>query len=366
MKFIVLKENLCEGVLLAEKSTGKKTTLPILSSILCSAQNGKILLVGTNLETAVEVWVGGKIEREGSIAIPARVLSSYISLVGGDQITLSSRGENLEVSSDKGKTIIRGCSTNDFPLVPRQEEISRFTLPAGSLRDALRRVVFAVSVSDIRPELASIFFSITPTTTIIAATDSFRLAEQKIQGTFGEKGWSQVFLLPAKSANDLARLLEREEENVLVSLGKGQIVFSTKRFRLTSRLTEGSFPDYKQIVPAVFCTEFNLPKDVIMDTLRVTGLFVSKLHDVIFHVQPSQKRVEVRSANADVGENIASLPATIQGSELQISFNYRYIMDGLGQVEGDVVFGFTSASGPLMIRTRDDTSYFYVVMPMKV
>lgn len=366
MKFVALKENLRDGVLLAEKSTGKKTTLPVLSSLLCSAQNGKILLVGTNLETAVEVWVGGKIEREGSVAIPARVLSSYISLVGGDQITLSSRGENLELSSDKGKTTIRGCSTSDFPLVPRQEEISRFTLPAGSLRYALHRVIFAVSVSDIRPELASVFFSITPTTTTIAATDSFRLAEQKIQGTFGEKGWSQVFLLPAKSANDLIHLLEREEEDVLVSLGKGQIVFSTKRFRLTSRLTEGSFPDYKQIIPAAFCTEFSLPKDIIMDTLRVTGLFVSKLHDITFHMQPSQKHVEVRSANADIGENTASLPVAIQGSELQISFNYRYVMDGLGQVEGDVMFGFTSASGPLMIRTTNDTSYFYLVMPMKV
>ncbi len=366
MKFTALTEHLKDGILLAEKSTGKKAALPVLSSILCTAEKGKITLTSTNLETAVEVWVGGKVEREGKIAVPARILSSYMSLVNGEQVTFLSKGAHVEVASQKGRTLIRGHATDDFPLVPRQEEMGAFVIAAPSLRNALNRVAFAAAVSDIKPEIASMYFSIAPSVVTIAATDSFRLAEQKIEGVFGENGVSHTFLLPARGAQELARLLEKEEQDISVSIGKGQIVVLSKRFRFVSRLTEGQYPDYQRIVPVSFGTEALAQKNGITDVLRVAGLFVGKLHDLTFSVDPKNQWFQARTANTDVGENTAQVAAQISGDPLQISFNYRYIMDGLQQLDGEVLFCFTSASGPLMMRAKDDQSYFYIVMPMKV
>ncbi len=366
MKFIALKENLKDGILLVEKNAGRKTTLPILSTILCSAEKGKITLTATNLETAVEVWVGGKIEREGRIAIPARVLSSYISLVGGDQVTCSVKNGNIEFISDAGRTVIHGQAADDFPLVPQQTELERFTISGPVLQTCLRNVASASSVSDIKPEISSVFASFTHQKATFAATDSFRLAEQQVNGMFGEKGWSQSFLLPIRSVNELMRLLEREDGDVVVSLGTGQVVFQTKRFRMVSRLVEGSFPDYQRIVPVNFTTEFTLSKDTLIEMLRVAGVFVGKLSDITFHINPQEKKVEVRAQNTDVGENQLYVNTPITGKEISISFNYRYILDGLQNISGDVFFGFASPEGPLLMRSKDDLSYFYIVMPMKV
>lgn len=366
MKFVARKENLKEGVLLVEKSVGKKTMLPVLSTILCSAEKGKITLTATNLETAVEVWVGGKVEQEGKIAIPARVLSSYMSLVGDEHVTCAVKNGNLEIFSPSGRTVIHGQGADDFPLIPHQNETTQFTISAASLRYALQHVAIAAALSDIKPEIASIYVSISPTKAIFAATDSFRLAEQQVHGVFGEKGWSQSFLLPIKSAGELIRFLEREEEDVVVSLGVGQVVFQTKRFRMISRLTEGVFPDYQRIIPTTFSTECTLSKDMFTDVLRVSGVFISKLNEVSLCVNPVEKHIEVHTQNNDVGENVVKTEMKGNGKDLKISFNYRYLMDGLQHLSGDVCFGFVSAEGPLLMRSKNDTSYFYIVMPMKV
>ena len=366
MKFIALRENLKDGILLVEKSTGRKTALPILSTILCSAEKGKITLTATNLETAVEVWVGGKIEREGKIAIPARVLSSYISLVGGDHITCSLKGGNVELVSAAGRTIIHGQTADDFPLVPQQKEAERFVINARQLQTSLQNVVVAASVSDIKPEIASVYSLFTSQKAVFAATDSFRLAEQQVGGVFGNKGWSLLFLLPARTAHELTRLLEGEGGDVDVCVGAGQVMFQTKRFRMVSRLVEGLFPDYQRIVPSVFVTEFTLPKDIVVDMLRIAGVFVGKLSNILFHVNPKEQKVEVRAQNIDVGENQIYANTPITGQEVTMSFNHHYIMDGLQNVSGDVFFGFATPEGPLLIRSKNDPSYFYIVMPMKV
>lgn len=365
MKFTTLVENLKEGVLLAEKSTGKKTTLPVLSSILCSAEKGKITLTATNLETAVEVWVGGKVEKEGKVALPARVLSSYMSLISGDQVTFLAKGNNVDVVSQKGRTLMRGFTSDDFPLIPRQEEIGSFIVAAHLLCDSLRKVVFAAAISDIKPEISSVFLSVSPRIMTITATDSFRLAEQKLDGVFGEHA-SYVVLLPVRSVNELTRLLDKEEGEVSVSIGKGQIVFLTKRFRMISRLTEGIYPDYQRIIPSSFSTEVVVSKENMLDLLRVAGLFVGKLSDIVFLVNPEKQSVEVRTVNTDIGENTTEVPAEVRGDSLQISFNYRYIMDCIQQIDGDMMLGFTSNSGPLLVRAKNNPSYLYVVMPMKV
>lgn len=365
MKFIALKDNVKDNILLAEKSVGKRVTLPVLSSILFSAEKGKITLTATNLETGVEIRVGGKIEKEGKIAIPARVVGSYVSFVDGDQITFFASGDNLEIMSPKGKTVIRGYPAADFPLLPRLEIQKITSVPAAPLYQALVRVLPAVALSDIKPEIASILFSFTSPVLTVVATDSFRLSEQKIQNIQANN--QELFLLPARSATDLIRFLDKEQEDVEIQKGNGQIVFSTSRFRMVSRLTEGVFPEYTRILPTSFTTEVIVDRKALVDALRIAGLFVGKLYDVTFRVNSDDHTLHIEAANTDVGENTAYIDADTRGESLGIRFNYKYIMDGLSQItEKDLFLGFTSVNGPLLMRNKDEKKFLYLVMPMKV
>ena len=365
MKFTVLTENLKEAIVLAEKNVGKKMSLPALSSVLFVAEKNKIFVIATNLETGIEIWVGGKVEEEGRVVLPARVVSSFVSLVKNEQITFVSKGDNVEISTPVSKTIIQGYPVSDFPVLPKTNTSKTITLPAGLLCKALSSIMSAAATSDIKPEIASILFSFLKKELTVVATDSFRLAERKLEVLKTNTDEAQ-FLLPYKGCFDLIRLLEKESGGVDVFLEQGQVTFSTNRFRMISRLTEGIYPDYKKIIPRTFSTEVFINHQILADTLRVAGLFTGKLHDITFQIQPKEKTLSIRTSNNDIGQNESHIEAHIQGDAVKISFNYQYIYQGLEQLEdGDVFWGFTSASGPLLMRKKDDDTFFYIVMPMR-
>ena len=180
MKFVSIKDNLKEAALLVEKNAAKKVTLPILGAILFTAERSKMTLTTTNLETGIEVWIPGKVLEEGRVVVPARVVSSYISLITDDQVTLESSKENHLVVSKQGRTLIKGYPSEDFPILPKIKKDNVFTVSSPAIREALAHVGVAVAVSDIKPEIASIVFAFSPHVLKIAATDSFRLAEKRI------------------------------------------------------------------------------------------------------------------------------------------------------------------------------------------
>ncbi|PJE64215.1 MAG: DNA polymerase III subunit beta [Candidatus Ryanbacteria bacterium CG10_big_fil_rev_8_21_14_0_10_43_42] len=367
MKFTVLKDNLKEAVLLAEKTTGRKSSLPILSAILITAEKGRITLTATNLETGIEITLPGKIEQEGRIAVPARVLSSYVGLLRDEQVEGLLEGDNLVLKTGAGRTVMRVYPADEFPLLPKTEEGHMIELPARTVRDSLRRVAVAAATSDIKPEIASILFAFTPKDLIIAATDSFRLAEAKITGTYGVSGDGMRFLLPVRSAHELVRLLDNEDGSVEAYISKGYVTFLTKRFRMVSRLTEGVYPDYERIIPTKFITEAQVKRDDVLEMLRLSSVFIGKLQDVALFVDPAGI-MRVDTVNAEVGENTSHIPVEAKGETMQISFNHRYVLDGLTQLPGgDTFFGFTSASGPLLMQSKgEEGRYRYIVMPMKV
>ncbi len=367
MKFVCVKDNIKDAILRVEKSTGKKVTLPILNAILFTAHKSGVTLSATNLETGIQVEVPGRVEEEGRIAIPARVVSGYISLISDEQITFTTEKDVLVISTPHGMTRMHGYPPDDFPSLPKTKKELVFSVPAPLLRQALSRVLVAVAQSDIKPEIASVFLSFSKRALTIAATDSFRLAQHIVTGSFAKGDAPTTILLPGRSAAEVLRLLDNDESIAAVDIAKGQAAVTTQRFHMISRLTEGSFPDYERIIPTKFSTEVYVRRDELLNLMRLSGLFVGKLSDVTLSVAPDKKTVTVETANADVGEQTMYVSADISGEPIRISFNYRYLIDGLSEMDAEtVLLGFTGPGGPVLMRNKDDSTYFYIAMPLKV
>ncbi|MCE9643823.1 DNA polymerase III subunit beta [Candidatus Parcubacteria bacterium] len=364
MKIECIKEKLSKAVGKAEKITGKNLTLPILSCLLLKTEGQNIVLRSTNLDLGVELSFGAKVEGEGEVAIPASILNNYLSSSPNTQtITLETKEGGLALSSKEGSTFIKSHAPEEFPLIPVVPKDSTFIIKASDLVQGLRAVWYSSSVSSIKPELASVYIYQSNGAVFFVATDSFRLAEKQIINK-GKADFTPI-LIPYKNITEIIRVLEDAEGDVEVAVTKNQISFSFPGTYLTSRVIEGVFPDYRQIIPKEFTTEATLLKQDLLNTLRLVNIFADKFNQVSFKVSPSKKELELSSRNSEVGESVEKLGGSFTGEDLEIHFNYKYVIDCFQSITSDsVTLRFTGAHKPLLIGGAGDNSFTYLVMPM--
>ncbi|MBI2610635.1 DNA polymerase III subunit beta [Candidatus Kaiserbacteria bacterium] len=362
MRASTTKEKILGGVLIAERLTGKKETLPTLSCILLEVSGKTIVLRATNLEAGVEVVVPGEVDEKGIIAVPAIVLSQTLRSTHGDKVTLSAEDGNLLIESRGTKTVIKGMPHDEFPTLSpptdgKGENVSREQLLRG-----LQAVSYAASPSMIRPELGSIYLLVGATGVICVATDSFRLAEKMIGSS--ERG--EEVLLPLRHALELSHVLEHAEgAQVKLTADESQLSVSADGVRFISRIVDGTFPNYKEIVPKIFSTEATVLKSDLSEMLKKARVFSGNDQHIGFHVYPSRKIFSATARSADIGEMSDSLDAALSGEDLDINFHIGYLADCLPTIESDsIILGFSGAGKPLVIRGVSDPSFTYLVMPL--
>ena len=364
MKINCLIQNLKDAVQIAERNTSKNQTLPILNSVLIDADGGKIKIKATNLETAVEINIPGKVEDSGNVAILAKTLSLFLSSLKDDRVILESKKNNLFIKTKTAQTTIRGFISEDFPLFPKIDAVEIFSLPANELRSAISSVAIAVSTSDIKPELSSVLFKVFKNTVKLAATDSFRLAEKTIvsKNISAEKLVS--FLIPQKSVQEILKIIENDD--IKFGFNKNQIILYNNNIKFISRLTEGIFPDYEQILPKEFKISAIADKADVISNLKTAGIFTGKLNDLNMSFNSDKKSISFQTSNQDIGEHFSEIKTTIAGGDTMIKFNWRYILDGVSQINQEyVVFDLNNSESPLLIHGKGDGSYVYLVMPMR-
>lgn len=364
MKGECIKEKLRLGVTLAEKMAGKNLSLPILSAILLEAKGQRFVLKATNLDVGLEYSVSGKVDEEGSVAVSGSLFGNFLSAVGGDEVIhLGVSGNGLSLATKKSSTILKTQPIDDFPTIPRIEAEVSFTLPSELLTAGIRAVMYAASLSDIKPEISSIYIYTEPGEIVFAATDSFRLAEKRIQSKDIEV--ALPILIPFKNANDLVRVFETVSGDVEVSVSKNQIALSTENVYFTSRLVAGNFPNYKQIMPSSRKTTISLAKKDLIQSLKLSSLFSDRLNQVTLKAVPSEGLFEVESKNQDMGENTTIVDAAVEGENVEISFNAKYILDCFQSIEDEsIVLGLNGSGRPLVVKSARDASFTYLVMPM--
>ncbi|MBI3631214.1 MAG: DNA polymerase III subunit beta [Candidatus Sungbacteria bacterium] len=365
MKFSCLKVNLERALGAAERFTGKNVTLPVLANVLMEIDGSSLVVRATNLEHAVEIRVPGDARALGMVSVPARVVSSLVQATREDKVHLEAKQGNLIVASQSRQSRVNGVNAEEFPLIPKVKNTVSFLAPAGVLAHALSRVLPAVSSSDFKPELGGVFLQADQKNLICAATDTFRLAEETLPLVKGPSGKAEA-IVPQRVCQEMTRILpEYGEEEVKLSFGENQMTVEAGSARITSRLIEGVFPDYRAIIPSQFARSVFLPKEEFLASIRSSSIFSSKLQDVALAF--SRGSMEIASVNTEVGEYRTTMEAEYTGADGTVSFNYRYLMDGIQALEEDELFlGCGEAASPALLRNKSHASFLYVVMPIRL
>ncbi len=363
MKLECKIEDLKNKISLVERITGKNLTLPILNSILLIASGKSLKLRSTNLNLGIEVEIYAKIEKEGIVAISGSVLNGIFSNVfQNENVFLESVDGNLLIQTKKSKIKLKGQSCDDFPTIRRVVGTS-FDIESKKLIDGIKSVYYSSSVSDIKPEISSVFMYTNEDNLVFVSTDSFRLAEKKIK----IKGLPEIsgILIPYKNISEILRIFGESTSNIKVCFNKNQISFSSDDIYLTSRIIDGIFPDYRQIVPKTSSTTVTVLKQDLLNSLKISNIFSDKFNQVNLKVLPKEKIFELSSANNDIGENKTYLDSAVTGEDIELGFNYKYFLDCFQSITTDSLsIKFSGALSPLVISPVSDTSFIYLIMPM--
>ncbi len=364
MKIECVKEKLLYALNKAERMTGKNITLPVLNCVLLEAKNSSLVIKATNLDLGIEISIPVKVVEEGSVAVSGGVLLNFISNTTNDKnITLDSNESNLKVSTNHSNAVIKSYPTEDFPNIPKIQNDNSFKLNSQNLVKGFKSVMYSSSISTIRPVLSSILMTKEEDNIVFVATDSFRLAEKKISSK-KLKEFGQV-LIPFKNVGEIIKTLDDVKDDIDVLLNDNQIAFIYNDIYLTSRVIDGSFPDYKQIIPKETKTEITVIKQDLVSSLRISNIFSDKFSQVVFTINPKNKKFQITTKNTDIGENITTIDSVIKGDGLSISFNYKYIIDCFQSIDSDSVsLSFSDNNKPMVIRGVGDKSFLYLVMPM--
>ncbi len=373
MKIEVLKNNLKKGLEVVEKIAKKNLTLPALSNVLLSCEDNFLRLDTTNLETSISWWVLAKIEEEGKIAIPATFFSSLVGLLKEEKIQLRSQDKNLILETKNQTTQIQGMDSDEFPIIPKIEKEEIVKISNQKLLETLSQIIEIPSISQIRPEISGIYFSFKKDLLKVVGTDSFRLAEKTVV-LKGEIKKEVSFILPQDAVRELINILSQKEGRTIIYFSPNQILFenieeetSHPQVQILSRLIEGEYPKYQEIIPKKYKTQIIAKKDDLQNQLKQAGLFGGKISEVKLTVQPKDNRLKIYSESPEVGKNESYLPVEIKGEPIEVSFNYRFLISGLQNIRSsEVTFELNGEEGPGVLKPVGDESYIYISMPIKL
>jgi DNA polymerase-3 subunit beta len=335
MKFECATDQFFSGVSLASRFVQRGGHLPVLSSILIAAESGALVLRATNLECGIEISIGAKVGQAGTIAAPAGVLLGFLSNTRSKTVSAVLEGGVLKLKTERASASVKTVPHDDFPTLPRVSAEHSFSVKAAEFSQGLRSVLQCASNSAIKPELQSVLIFGEAGKLSCVATDSFRLAEKTIP--LRSRGDIPSLLLPARNAAELVRILDGAGGEVQVYYNENQISVQVDNVYYTSRLIDGAFPNYRQIVPKEFATEAVVLREDLSQALRGLSVFSDKFLQVALSVDPKGKMVELSSRNADVGEEECTLKAAVSGEGVKMTFNSRYLGDGLTPISGESV-----------------------------
>ena len=368
MKLETTKERLEAALSSVVRATTRQTTLPVLSCVLLDVRDGTLTLRATNLDLGVEAVIPVKMGSSGIVAVPGLLLQSLISgLSAGTLVSLSGEQGNLVVAAPGRRAVLKGVPHDEFPVIPKIAPKDAFSVPVKELLLGLRSVWYSAASSGLKPELGSVLLSVDADTVTFAATDAFRLAEKRIrvQGT-SRAAFSHV-LVPSRNIGEIIRILEALAGDVDLVVDGSQLGLYGEGMYVTSRLVDAVFPDYRQIIPTTHFAEAVVLKHDLLRALKGVVVFSDKLNQVRKRISPRTNRFELTTTNADIGESIETIPATLSGEDLDIVFNYRYLADCFQAIpEESVMMRFGGVGKPLVIRGVSDDSFLYLVMPMNV
>ncbi len=376
MKVSSLQDNLNKGLSIVQRAVPVRTTLPQASHVLLATDQGRLKLVATDLMIATTCWIGATVEQEGSITVPARLLTDFVSSLPNEKVDLSvgDRGRQLHISCARNEATMAGGSADDFPPVPSVENGLVLKLEPKQFKRAVSQVEFAAAADDTRPVLTGIHTLAEGEELTLAAADGFRLAVHKLP-LKQEVAERIEVIIPARALREVVRLIGDDDEplEMAFNAARSQILFRMKTVELVATLIQGTFPNYSQLIPQSFTTRATINmKDFLQET-RIAGIFARDGAGIVrLQLEPSENgdagKLTISARAEEIGEHRGEMDVKMDGESAKIAFNSKYLQDVLSVLDADsVALETTSPSSPGVIRPLDTgDSYVHVVMPMFV
>ncbi|MDP3763896.1 MAG: DNA polymerase III subunit beta [bacterium] len=364
MKIECIKEQLEEALNKADKIAGKNVTLPVLSGLYFNINKNSLSIKATNLDLGISVVIPVKVFEPGIVVVPSHIISSFISSLSKDRnIILNTKEQVLEIKTSATKTSIKTLTSEDFPIIPELDDNKTFSMPVRDLVFGIKSVIYAAAVGNIKPELSSISITHSGEFLVFAATDSFRLAEKKIR-VKKVPPFKQI-LIPQKNAIEIIKIFDKGEEEISISIEEHQMALRSQNIYLTSRIVEGNFPDYKQIIPKETTSKAVLLKQDLVNSLKTSLIFSDVFNQLTLKLLPKAKSFEIESKNSTVGESTHTVESVLEGDDISINVNHRYFTDCFQSIATDsIALSFSGQAKPIIIQGVGDTSFLYLVMPM--
>lgn len=363
MKIECIKNQLENVFAKADKIAGRNPNLQVLSGFYLDARQNNLSIKATNLDLGISISLPVKVVEPGTCVVPAHVITSLISSISKDgSVLISTKGQILEVKTQNIKIDIKTLPSEDFPIIPEIDNNDGFSMPAKDFVSGVRSVIYAAAQGSIKPELSSVSITHEGEFLVFVSTDSFRLAEKRIK-VKKIPNFKQI-LIPNKNAAEIIKIFE-EEDDLSISIEEHQLALRSKNTYLTSRVIDGIFPDYKQIIPKETVSKAILLKQDLITSAKTSLIFSNNFNQLTLKISPKSKLFEIETKNPTLGESLYSLDATLSGEDLSISVNHRYFTECLSFIVADSVsLGFGGQAKPIIVQGVGDSTFLYLVMPM--
>jgi DNA polymerase-3 subunit beta len=375
MKLSCLQENLDRGLNVVGRAVAVRTTLPITNNVLLATDKSRLKLSATNLEMAISCWIGAKVEEEGAITVPARLLSEFISSLPTENVdmVLSPQTKTVGLKCARFEARISGVDAKDFPPIPKVEGGIATKVEVEAFKQAIAQVAFAAATEESRPVLTGVDAEFDGDTLTLAAADGFRLAVYKLPLAQPVAQKTEV-IIPARTLAELNRLMADQEEAVEITVNpeKGQALFKLKDIELVSQLIQGSFPNYSQLIPKKYTTKAVISVADFLRATKTASIFARDGSGIVRLVvapggEMTPGKVTVSARSEEIGDDVGEIDAMVEGDEAKIAFNGKYLTDVLGVLgEAQVALETTNPSSPGVLKPVGVDNYIHVVMPMFV
>ena len=373
MKVSCLQESLAKGLGIVGRAVSPRSTLPVLGNVLLATDAGRLKLSATNLEVGINCWIGAKVEEDGAITVPSRTFADLVNSLPPERVDmeLEARTQTLNVRAGRSEANVKGIDAQEFPHVPLPEGRGGIAVAADALRSAIAQVAFAAATDESRPILTGVLAKFEETQLTLAAADGFRLSvrivsiDQPVPDPFS-------IIIPARALIELGRISGEQTDPIEVNITptRNQVVFQLSDIVMVSQLIDGNFPDYQRIIPSGCVTHTVLDTASLLKACKTAHIFArDAAHITRLHIKPGSElgpgHIVVSATSAETGDDVSELDASVEGEEIEVSFNVRYLIEVLSVIGApQIALDTTTSSSPGVVKPVGDTDFTHVIMPM--
>jgi DNA polymerase III subunit beta len=369
VKLSVMQENLARGLSVVSRAVSTRSTLPVLANVLLKTEDAGLKLTATNLEIGITYWVPGKIDSDGATTVPAKLLTDYVNaLQGGERVDLElTAGQTLHLRAGRYESHIKGIDADEFPAIQTAGDRPTTRIAQNVLRQALEETAFAAASDEARPILTGVLARFEGDTLTLAAADNYRIAVKTIPILDPVPETSVV--IPARALNELVRILADIDQpiEIVLAQARNQILFHLEGIDLVSRLIDGQFPNYQQVLPQSHTTRAVLDREELLRAVRPAALIAHESANIVkLQIEANGHAGITVSANAEVGDHVGQVEAAVEGDGTTIAFNARYLADVLTNVDAEqFALELNGPLSPGVFKPIGDDRYVHVVMPVR-